>query len=342
MVNRPRRILFLYIYESSFVNADLATLRKHYDVRAISFGSIKRNKLKLPRLLWDLFVGVIWCDLTLSWFADIHAYAGLRLSRLFRRKSIVIIGGYEVAKVPEIRYGRLYTPRMEKRISYILRNSDRILMVDDSLRIEAMANLGITDRVFSIVPTGHDPETFKPAGKKTNRVLTVGYLGCRGSDGPKRKGLDVFVETARLMPDLEFMMIGVTSEDLLTDSLGPLPPNLKVLKPIQHDQLVQYYQGSKVYCQLSLHEGLPSSLCESMLCECVPVGTSKCGIVTAIGDAGFLVGSPDPKEVAGAISKALTSDLGGKARQRIIDHFSTEIRERNLVSVIEGLLSLEK
>jgi glycosyltransferase involved in cell wall biosynthesis len=196
------------------------------------------------------------------------------------------------------------------------------------------------DRDFTIIPTGHDHEKFKPAGEKANRVLTVGYLGRNGEGEVKRKGLDLFIEAARLMPNVEFMAIGITSKEALTELMGPMPSNLRIFGLIPNDQLVQFYQGAKVYCQLSMHEGLPSALCEGMLCECVPVGTNVSAITSVIGDTGFIVPTPNPQEVADTILKALSSDLGGKARQRIIENFSKEARERNLSGVIDELFPI--
>jgi len=83
---------------------------------------------------------------------------------------------------------------------------------------------------------------------------------------------------------------------------------------------------------------LPNALCEAMLCECVPVGTTVPGIVAAIGDTGFLVPPNDPQAAADAIRKALSSDKGPAARARIVSEFSAAKRERELVEIIEGLI----
>jgi len=337
-LSRRKRILYLYIFDSSFIDSDLSLLRKHYDVRAIAFGPAKKNKLKLPGLVLKLFAGVIWCDATFSWFADAHAYAAVKLSKLLRRKSIVVVGGYEVAKVPEIHYGKAYDPKGAKRVGYILRKADRVLMVDDSLRDDAKTNYGIEGENIVVVPTGQDHSKFKPAGQKDNSVLTVGYVGFRGAEDPRRKGLGLFLETARIMPETEFTIVGVASEEMLVDLVGTIPINAKLVKPVSHDQLVQYYQRAKVYCQLSIHEGLPTSVCEAMLCECIPVGTRRYGVATAIGDAGFLLDNPSPKDVADAIKKAFKCKSGEKARQRMINGFSMEAREKNLTGIIESLI----
>lgn len=61
------------------------------------------------------------------------------------------------------------------------------------------------------------------------------------------------------------------------------------------------------------------ALCETMLCECTPVGTKYCGIPTAIGDNGFYASYGDEKATAEAIKKALNApdEAGKKARERI-------------------------
>ena len=349
-MGRRKRVLLAYIYDSAFINTDLRLLEKYYDVRIISFSAFRKDKRKLPRFIWELITGIMWCDVTFTWFADYHAYVIVQLSRLLNKKSIVMVGGYEVAKLPEIAYGRLiFNPGMEGLIRYVFKKADRLLVVDESLREEAKINLGIEGENSCVVPTGHDQSKFNPAGDRSNRVLTVGYVGQRPMRNPKkeidpfkRKGLDLFIETARIMPDIEFLLIGVASEKLLHDRFSQLPSNLKFVGPVPHDQLVKYYRESKVYCQLSIHEGLPTALCEAMLCGCIPVGTRINGIVTAIGDIGFLIDEHTTAKAAEAIRKALSSDSGEKARQRIIDHFSLEIRERNLVRIVDELVGERK
>ncbi len=52
------------------------------------------------KILIETLKGVLWSGVTFSWFADVHAFAAVLVSKLFKRKSIVVVGGYEVAKVP--------------------------------------------------------------------------------------------------------------------------------------------------------------------------------------------------------------------------------------------------
>jgi len=49
--------------------------------------------------------GLIWADVFFIWFAGPHAYWTIRFINKFPVRSIVVVGGNEVAKVEEIEYG---------------------------------------------------------------------------------------------------------------------------------------------------------------------------------------------------------------------------------------------
>lgn len=119
------------------------------------------------------------------------------------------------------------------------------------------------------------------------------------------------MRSAAFLPDVKFLLIGVQGEAL--KKLQEIAtPNMEFRGPLPPDEITPYYQKAKVYCQLSMREGLPNALCEAMLCECVPVGTDVQGVKTAIGDTGFYVPYGDPEATAEAIKKALRSDRGRK------------------------------
>ena len=89
---------------------------------------------------------------------------------------------------------------------------------------------------------------------------------------------------------------------------------------------------------MSRYEGHPNALSEAMLCECVPVGTKCGGIPEVIGKFGFYVPYGDVKATANAIKKALEhSNIGKKARVRIIKLFPLEKREKKLLNVINEI-----
>ena len=335
-MERNIKVLFVRPLRSTFVEKDLELLKKYFDVRVVDFAFGRRNLKGIVATASSMLKGTLWSDLTFSWFADIHAYVAVRLSKIFRKRSIVIIGGYEVANVPEIGYGAMLCPTSLRRVRFVLREADKVLAVDESLRQDAIRNIGASGTNIQTVPTGYDYTKFRPQGEKEDLVMTV--AGANDWMTVRLKGIDTFVKSARFLPDVKFLVIGLGREALrrLQDII---PTNVGLIGRLSQDELVRYYQKAKVYCQLSMREGLPNALCEAMLCECVPVGTDVQGVRTAIGHIGFYVSCGDPNATAAAIRKALESDKGKAARERINSEFSVERREKELEEIISELLS---
>lgn len=93
------------------------------------------------------------------------------------------------------------------------------------------------------------------------------------------------------------------------------------------EELVNFYQTSRVFINTSLLSPLPTSLIEAMACGCACVSTNNCAIPEAIehGVNGFLTN--DEKEM-GEYCKLLLEDaelartMGEKARQTIVEKFN--------------------
>jgi len=56
---------------SQFIQNDRDILRKHFDVRVAQY----QGKKKMLKFLIGTLKGVLWADVTFSWFADSHAFA---------------------------------------------------------------------------------------------------------------------------------------------------------------------------------------------------------------------------------------------------------------------------
>ena len=331
-MNRGKiKILFVRPLISSFIQNDLELLRNHFDVRVVDFVLSRKNLKGTLATVFGMVKGVIWADLTFSWFAGTHAFFVVLLSKIFRKKAIVVVGGFEVAKVPEIGYGAMLNPRSARRVKFVLENADKVLTVDYSLKKDAIKNLGVNGKNIQTVPTGYDYEKFKPKGEKGNIAVTTSVGDNWGR--VRLKGLDTFVKSAKFLPDVKFLVIGIQG-DALKKLQDIAPSNIEFIGYLSQDELIPYYQKAKVYCQLSMREGLPNALCEAMLCECSPIGADVQGVRTAIGDTGFYVPYGDAEATAEAIKKILNFDKGKEARERIKRMFPVEKREKELKEII--------
>ena len=282
-----------------------------------------------------LFFEIKSSDIVLIWFGGVHAFIATLFVKIIKKPVIIIVGGYDVASEKELKYGMLLNPITKYMVKYSLSNANRVLTVDDGLKIDAITKLNISGNNIITIPTGYDFNKFIPKGKKENIVLLV--AAGKNFDRIKLKGVDTFVKSARFLPNTEFLIIGVHG-NVLKKLTKISPHNVKLLGPINQKDLIKYYQKAKVICQLSLREGLPNVLCEAMLCECIPVGTNVQGNTTAIGDTGFYVNYNDIEGTANAIKQALISKKGKDARNRIITLFSKQLREKRLVGIIEEMI----
>lgn len=316
------RILFVYSAFSRFVYDDLTILRKHFDVKLL-----KLETFLIPRRgrsykeFFMLVKNIIGCDVVFTWWATLNAFFIVLFCKLLRKKSVVAVGGYEIAYLPEIGYGNMISPIKRLITKTALRNADKVLVLSKSSLKEV---LRLTHSNVRIVYAGVDLDRFVPKGDKENMVLTVGYV--------TRKRPDLFVKVAEKLPHVRFVIVGkyngYKSKNVTTaENAGFAGVD---------SELLSLYQRAKVYCQLSAHEGFGISLAEAMACDCIPVVSNRYALPEVVGDAGFVVDYEDIKETVKAVSKALSIE-SKKPRERITKNFSLKRREFMLSKILRSM-----
>ena len=317
------RILYVYKHNRSFVKGDLNMLEKHFDVVPSYFNI--GNLFFLPFFVYK-------SDVTFIWFASYHAFISTIFSKLLCKKVIVVTGGYDVACEKEINYGLMRNPFLKRMVKFVLKNVDKILAVSEFSKHEIHKYLGIDEA--EVIYNGIDAEKFYPQGNKENLVITVGFISW---ENIKRKGLETFTKAAKYLPDTKFVVIGKAIDDSVNYLKSIASGNVKFAGFVSHRELLEYYQKAKVYCQLSYYESFGMALAEAMLCECVPVATERGALPEVVGDTGFYTQYGGEKITADAIEKALHSQKGRKARERVKENFSREVREEKLARLIEEI-----
>jgi len=328
-----RRVLFVHPTSSTFIRSDIEILKKHFDLRVVDLGSRRRTVRDMVGALWAMLKGVVWADIAYCWFAEGHAKWMVRLARIFGRPSVVVVGGYEVAKVPEVGHGSLLDPAKAKMVRRILERTTVVLAVSEFTRKEILACS--SPKRVEIVHNCVDTRSFTPSTQKENLVLTVGTVGSRQM---RLKGIDTFVETARLSPSVRFEVVGEVTDESGEKARKEAPENLVFAGRLPSEELRGLYGKAKVYCQLSMYESFGIAVAEAMSCECVPVVTKAGALPEVVGDTGITVPIGDAQAAARAVREALARPDGKKARERVKGMFDIEIRERELVRIIEGLV----
>lgn len=312
---------------TSFVEADLAMLRRHFDVETcVRSGS---------SAIVSILRGAASADVAVSWFASTYSFFMVAAARLRRRPAIIMLGGVDTARDNKIGYGIWRSRWRRPLLRWTLRHASRVVAVDASLVRSLAASSGLTDLPIDVIPTGYDPHFWMSDGERDGSVLAV--AGCSTIERALVKGVDLFIEAARRMPSIRFMLVGTPAT--LLERFDP-PANLTIVPSLSREQLRDAYGRASVLCLPSRHEGLPNALCEAMLCGCIPVGARVGGVDDAIGPCGHVVERDDVPGLVTALNAAL--DGGDErrrcARERIVSLFPEIRRERRLVALIEELL----
>ncbi len=284
----------------------------------------------------SIALGVRRSDIVYTWFASTYAAAAVASARAFRRRSVIAIGGADVAGMEEIGYGMWISPWKARLVSYALKRADRVLAVDPFLKEEAIRRAGYDGRNIECLPTGYDFNFWSPGGDTTDSVLTVAV--CDSEARLSVKGVDLLLDTARCLSGTKFLLVGIR-EPYAGKLRAQAPANIVIRGTVSREELLALYRRSKVYFQPSRFEGLPNSVCEAMLCGCVPVCTDVGGMRTPVAGNGFLVTRGDPGTLAAAITKAMDGPPGAglRGRESIASRFTLERREQGLVQLMAGL-----
>ncbi len=348
-------ILYIKSANSSFIKLDEEILTKHFSVKTFLL-----NQKGFVNFLWSLtkmkifFLINIWsCKIIFIRFCDYYAAIIAIFSKLFNKKLIIVVGGYDAVHIPEYQYGAYHNAFRGwcvkfayKNATLILPNNPTLIENTNDYDEEIIRKEGVkyfvpnTKADFKVIYNGFKLDFWNKISnfaKDENLAITVAYI-----DNYKTfllKGIDSFIEMARQIPEKKFVIIGM-SVDFANKNNIEIPSNLQLIPKMNQEELIEFYQRAKVFCLFSLTEGMPNVLCEAMLCKCIPVGSRVNSIPEIIGNTGFIVENKDTTLMRSALNQAFESDLslGGNAKKRIIENFSFERREKELVKTLKNYL----
>ena len=346
-----KNVTIVYTIKRSFVKSDISILEAlDYNVfqiqstpkkTVLSF-VINRIKEKIKSIYY-----VSRSKILIIWFNDYHAFIPILLSKLFFKKSVIIVGGYDAIVDKQNQHGLFFKKGIRSilaKINYSL--VSEIWVVHKSLEKGceyAKEKFNIVSGVRNFfnhkkllikeINTGYDTRfwNYDKRSEKTG-VLTAAFF----SDERviNIKGLKVFNKLASLVPEVPFTIVGETKIQI--DNFLDLSPNVNVIGVQTNTQMKDLYQKHKFYFQGSRLEGLPNSVCEAMLCGCLPIGSRVFGIPDIIGNTGILF---DTEKDLNQIKDYMMSDTGEKdskrARNRIISKFDISRRTEKIKENID-------
>ncbi len=355
-----KTLLYIKPADSSFILSDQQIIEKQYTVLPYLISSPGKKwkfLLSLAGLAYFLLRNAAKSDGFICWFGDYHAAVMVLIAKITRKKTVIFAGGQEAICYKELGKGVYQKPFRAWCVKYALRNATLILPNHASLiyhentfyntvrpHIDGIRHYvkGIKGKIV-VVPNGIDfsridrDSTIK---KAPNLVLTVGTMNKEADF--YNKGFDLFIALSRLHSNREFVLIGTSKNynDWIESNYKVSEiKNLKIIPSYCPDDILrEYFNNAKVYLQISITEGMPVSLGEAMLCECIPVGSNINGIPDAIGDTGVLVYQRNIEELSKALDKAFTLNTGPAARLHTLANFSLQKRSEKILFEINGMI----
>lgn len=357
-----KKILYIKTVDSPFIGIDEKILKNNFETIIYKFsqsGKIITFLLSCIRLFTFMCANKRRYEIIIIMFVDYFTPIPALLSRILKKKFIIIVGGYDAVSYPDFSFG-VFSKPIKSKFAYITyKCADYIIPNHESL--EYGLNTYIDSKVryigvkyfipklkakFKIIYNGYFKDYAnidKCKNKDEKMIVLVGKVS--SSNNPKNpekpfplKGYDLFIEAAKEMSNYNFTLIGICGDYLqLAQEKYSIEKirNLRIIEHLDQFNLKKIYEKAKIIVHPSLSEGMPNVLCEAMLHKCIPVGSNVNGIPLAIGDTGVIVMKRDVNMLVNGIKKALTMDTGEKARQRILDNFSYEKREFELVNLIK-------
>lgn len=295
---RKLKITYLADEHSPFPKWDAKILSKDYDVTTINLNLHEKNYFKFLCIgLSRLLLSILNTDLSITWTVDIHTAYVVLISKIFRKKSIVIVGGYEVCNMPEINYGLQINPVRGWIAQWALKNANAVLVPSVAYQQKVKELVGVTAYVL---PNCSEIPNVSPIEQKLPVVVMIAGQYGSAEDFSALKGILTYDAIAKAMPETAFFLIGTADKQLRNRC-----NSIHFTGKLKNEEVQDLLSKSKVYCQLSYTESFGVALLEAIQFGCVPVVTDKDGMTELVGNSGYKIKYGDVESGTFAVKQAL-------------------------------------
>ena len=326
-----KRILYVHSRQASFIAIDREILAERFELEDLY------QPGRLPNPI-AVIGGVLRADLVFAWFANWHSFLPITLAWLLRKPSVLIIGGFDTANMPDIGFGHQRGGLRMHASRWIFRRAGRLITHSNYTLSEIERNTPIPASRVKVLHLGVPDPFGEDAPAKERAALTVGAID---RTTLVQKGQLPFVRAARELPDVSFVFAGKWLDDSVEELRAQATANVEFTGWLSDEDLLALYRRSAVYVQASRHEGFGLAVAEAMLAGCVPVVMNVTAMPEVVGEAGVLIESQRPEDVAEGIRQALAlgPDAARRARERILTSFPMESRRSGILQVVDEALA---
>jgi glycosyltransferase involved in cell wall biosynthesis len=320
------KILFLAVNKSSFINRDYEILLSEHEVKFMVASS-----LSFMKTIHNLFES----DLLFCWFASLNFLIPILIAKILKKKIIIVAGGYDVAKVKSLNYGSMSSFWRGEFVKIILTMADKVLSVSKSNNQEIIDNCKISPNKIILIYHGFEIGEFPKSARRENNIITIGLLD---KNTYLRKGFDRFINLAKSLPEIEFFIIGKYDQTFINGIV--MPSNVTLTGFLTKEELNKLIISSKIYIQLSRHEGFGASVAESMLLGCIPVVSDVYALPEVINNCGLLIKNPDDTNFYAKLVKDLLQNFSIEKSYQCYDqiqnHFAIGTRKQKILVLLRN------
>lgn len=240
---------------------------------------------------------------------------------------------------------RVMTDVRDRLMRFVLdRWSSAVIMVSDALRQTYLASGGLRAEKLRVVHNGIEVERFQRDRAETRarllRELDLPHdarIAVTVSVLRPAKGIEVLLAAVRLLPDIQFVIVGDGPK--AAEFRSGSAPNVR-WTGFRRD-VDAILAGCDLFIHPSLDDAFPTVLLEAMAAG-LPVVASRVGGIPEIVDDGVtgrLVPPGDPQQLAAAIRDGLGNATMGKVAQKVAtERFSTKAWIERLTRVYAEVL----
>ena len=290
------------------------------------------------RVAWELWRERRNYEVAYFLMQGLHLIAGLPVARALGKPIVVKISGSGV--IPLMQRSR--AGRLELR--WLRDWAARVLILNEGMLEEAKAG-GLDSQQVAWMPNPVDTGEFRPANREEvielrrrcsipEHASVAIYVGRLAPEKGLVELVRGFAEAATQIPSALLVLVGdgPTRPELevLVRQLG-VEARVRFIGRVKVSEVPQWLCTSDVFCLTSPNEGFPCALAEAMAASLPSVVSRIPGNVQLVDDG--IHGLTAPYQDISAIARALRmllcdtaarKRMGEAARQRILDHYSTD------------------
>jgi len=328
-------LLYAYPRRSSFIDIDRAALAAEHEILDWE----QPGRVTDLRRLWP---ALRRADAVVAWWASWHSFFPVTLAWLTGKPALLIVGGFDVANVPEVGFGYQQGGVAKWASRWTIARATRLVTNSHYSREEVARNIG--PRTAARVEVIHHgvPDPFGALPDEAARERMALTVGAISSLTLEQKGQRPFVDAAALLPDVRWVHAGEWIDGEAAQRLAARgEENVELRGWVDQSELESLYACASVYVQASWHEGFGMAVAEAMLAGCVPVVRDAGAMPEVVGDAGVLIPDSEPAQIAAGVRRALEAGPEGRrrARERILREFPLAARGERLRETLGRLLA---